>query len=93
MVSGLAALLVYLYFSSLRRVEKRSDSAAMAVRCGAAPMRRLTGENVRRMPSGFSVSGYSEIVPYWRAMRSPDEYYYGFWRDAEMICFFAPSDR
>lgn len=63
--------------------------------CGPTDVHHLRPEQVHQQQDGFHVDGLSEVVPYAKALPSPDGEYWGFWHTysdgstSSPYCFFA----
>jgi hypothetical protein len=65
--------------------------------CGPEDVHHIPPGAVHRGPDGYHVDGLSTVVPYSRALPSPDGTFWGFWReggepDVVIFCFFAPVE-
>jgi len=63
--------------------------------CGAADVHRLKLGSVHIMQDGYHVDGLATVLPFSKAMPSPDGQYWAFFKDEELpyahvACFYAP---
>lgn len=61
--------------------------------CGVADAHHLREDQVHVAPDGYHVDGLSVVIPFAKALPSPDGSYWGFWSplmsDPTVYCFFA----
>lgn len=63
--------------------------------CGPSDVHRIPASDIQARPDGYHIEGLTTVVPYDRALPSPDGAYWGFWSeerepDVLIYCFFAP---
>jgi hypothetical protein len=62
--------------------------------CGKEDAHNLPDEVVKVTPQGYAIPEYPDVIPYAKALPSPDGTYWAFYQKNEygwmMFCFFAP---
>jgi hypothetical protein len=62
--------------------------------CGEIEAHNLRNSEVKMTPNGYVINGWPEIIPYEKALPSPDGSYWAFYENVDdgdaMHCFFAP---
>ena len=63
--------------------------------CGASDVHRLEPGAVHILQDGYHLDGLSTVMPFSKAMPSPDGQYWAFFKvedgpDAHVACFYAP---
>ena len=65
--------------------------------CGQADVHRLYPGAIHIQADGYHVAGLSAVLPFSKAMPSPDGFYWAFFKDEEgadahVSCFYAPMN-
>ena len=62
--------------------------------CGPFEAHNLRDKDVKLTPQGYIIIGWPEVIPYAKALPSPDGTYWAFYDNVDdgntMHCFFAP---
>jgi hypothetical protein len=63
--------------------------------CGKSDVHRLHAASIHIMPDGYHVDGLNNVLPFSKAMPSPDGQYWAFFKEdegpeAHVSCFYAP---
>ena len=62
--------------------------------CGSSEAHNLRDREVKLTPKGYIINGWPEVIPYAKALPSPDGTYWAFYQNVDdgnsMNCFFAP---
>ncbi|MGD1037381.1 MAG: hypothetical protein ABR878_09320 [Roseiarcus sp.] len=62
--------------------------------CGSIEAHNLRDSEVKVTPDGYLINGWPDVIPYAKALPSPDGTYWAFYEDVDdgdsMNCFFAP---
>jgi len=62
--------------------------------CGPYEAHSLRGDQVKQTARGYQIDGWPEVIPYNKALPSPDGAYWAFYDNPDdgntMNCFFAP---